>query len=211
MLRVRRTFILRAVLLTIVVLGTAAAGAVYRQAHEHGLLVEEGRQLSLSSPLPLPQFSVIDQAGATASGVDIFRDHWSVVFFGYMHCPDVCTPTMQQLSQLLSSQPELSSGLPLQAVFVRIDGEGDVDYESLASYIGNFHPSVQGMNYMPSSLAAALGVWVSAQDGGLYDHSTSLFVVSPEAELYAVLSAPHKAIDLATVLAKVDAWYVKAG
>ncbi|MGV0005563.1 MAG: SCO family protein [Candidatus Porifericomitaceae bacterium WSBS_2022_MAG_OTU9] len=206
----KRTFLLRLGLLAVVVVGTAAAGAVYRQAHEHGLLVEEGRQLSLSSPLPLPQFSVIDEAGARTSRNDIFRNRWSVVFFGYMHCPDVCTPTMRQLSQLLDSQPELSSGSPLQAVFVRIDGDDDVDYENLASYIGNFHPSVRGMNYMPPDLAAALGVWVSARGGDLYDHSTSLFVISPEAELYAVLSAPHTAANMAMVLGKVDAWYVEA-
>lgn len=164
--------------------------------------------MSLSRPLPLPEFAAVDGLGNDVS-LDLFRGSWSVLFFGYMHCPDVCAPTMRQLSLVLSSPPVLSSSSPVQAVFVRIDGSGADDHGSLASYLEGFGPGVRGINFMPPELASALGVWVQGKEGGLYDHSTSLFVVSPQAQLHAVLSAPHDGAVISESLRKVDAYYVE--
>ena len=195
-------------MLLLVIASTAGLSVAYHKSYQHGQDVESGRQLSLSQPLPLPELSAIDSFGNEVS-LDLLRGHWSVLFFGYMHCPDVCTPTMRQLSLLLSSPPTLASSAPVQAVFVRIDGSGANDHESLAAYLDGFGPRVHGLNFMPPELASALGVWVQDREDGLYDHSTSLFVVSPLAQLHAVLSAPHSSADISDSLRKVDAYYVE--
>ena len=206
----KRTVITRLVLVLLVLAGAAVAGVMYQESYQRGQYIEAGRQLSLSQPLPLPALSAVDSDGR-AVGLDMFRGYWSVLFFGYMHCPDVCTPTMQQLSLMLSSVPGMEFSAPVQAVFVRVDGSGADGHESLAEYVGRFHSAVRGINFMPPELKASLGVWVQPVEGNLYDHSTSLFVVSPDAQLYAVLTSPHVGTVISSSLHKIDAFYVEEG
>ena len=38
------------------------------------------------------------RSNGTAIGRDGFRGHWSLVFFGFTHCPDICPLTLQVLA-----------------------------------------------------------------------------------------------------------------
>jgi protein SCO1/2 len=40
-------------------------------------------------PRPMPEFALTDDDGHPA-GPGVFRGGWSLLFFGYTHCPDGC-------------------------------------------------------------------------------------------------------------------------
>ncbi|HKE97296.1 MAG TPA: SCO family protein, partial [Povalibacter sp.] len=51
------------------------------------------RATLLTPPRPLPAFELIDQSGATF-GPARLKNRWSLLFFGFTHCPDVCPTTL---------------------------------------------------------------------------------------------------------------------
>src|SRR5262245_54546600 len=49
-------------------------------------------------PRPLPEFALVDQHGAPF-GRERLEGRWSLVFFGFTSCPDVCPTTLALLAQ----------------------------------------------------------------------------------------------------------------
>ena len=117
---------------------------------------------------------------------------WSLLFFGFTHCPDVCPNTLQLLK---SVAPQLPADT--QVVFVSVDPERDTP-EQLADYVTYFHPDfigVTGTQEAVNALTAQLGVvHMRSADGdaGNYtvDHSASIFLVDPALRLVGLFSPP---------------------
>lgn len=150
----------------------------------------------LPQTLALPQFSLLDQRGRTFDRAS-FSGHWSLVFFGFTHCPDICPATLQQLaiaSNRLKSDGE--TDLP-RIVLISVDPERDTP-ETLAAYVAHFDADISAVTGLPDELrklTSALGIYFekSLKDDGAYgiDHSTVVIVVDPNAEFHAVFRAPH--------------------
>jgi len=81
----------------LLVLGTGA-GAGLHAWQQHRVEAAAVQALQLSQPLALSAFAVTDQQGARF-GLEQLRGRWSLLFFGYTHCPDVCTPTLRELAR----------------------------------------------------------------------------------------------------------------
>ena len=47
---------------------------------------------------PLPAFAFTRHDGRALAHTD-FQGRWSLVFFGFTNCPDICSPTMQTLNR----------------------------------------------------------------------------------------------------------------
>ena len=79
-------------------------------------------------------------------------DRWTLVFFGFTNCPDICPTTMSTLSQLrnnLSENPLLKE--QLQVLFVSVDRERDTA-KILDEYVGYFNPEFIGVTGSEESL-----------------------------------------------------------
>ncbi len=153
-----------------------------------------------SPPQPLPDFALVDQNGAPA-GPDVFKGRWTLVFFGFTHCPEAC-PTA--LALLASLRRELAGSLPAEqlpaVLLVTVDPERDTpevlkDY--LASFDAGFDPGFAGLTGSPAALrafAAGLGMlyWkVPAGSDYTMEHGTAILLVNPGGQLAALFSAPH--------------------
>ena len=88
---------------------------------------------------PLPAFSLTRHDGEALEPED-FRGHWSLLFFGYSNCPDICSPSMQQLTTALQTLGEEQARI----VFVSVDSERDSP-EALSRYVGYFHSGTLGL------------------------------------------------------------------
>lgn len=152
----------------------------------------------LPAPADLPDFSLVDQNGSTI-GRDVFRDHWSLVFFGFTHCPDVCPLTLQVLA---SARQQLAAAgqqpLP-QIVLVSVDPERDTP-QVMKQYVGYFGDDVVGITGELDEirkLTNGLGIFFekSRLDDEDYsvDHSAVVIVLNPEGQFQALFSAPHEA------------------
>lgn len=152
----------------------------------------------LDPPKPVEPFQLIDHTGTTLDLARL-RDRWSFLFFGYTHCPDVCPTTLATLARAIERLPAATS-LPPQVVFVSIDPERDT-VERLAQYAPFFHRSfigATGPETQLEKLTRQLGILYlkaepNAGGGYLVDHSASILLINPRAELRAVFSPPFDA------------------
>lgn len=149
-------------------------------------------------------------------GLDNARGRWSLFFFGYTHCPDVCPTELFMMAEMMRAiEKNPPAGLqPPQVVFVSLDPQRDTP-ELLQQYAGFYHPSFLGVTGPRASvdrLSQAMGVFyervyhhngavvildpqeaVPAQleNSYLINHSASIFLLNPAGKLHAIFTPPH--------------------
>lgn len=147
---------------------------------------------------PVADFELHDQHGQRFNANDL-RGHWSLLYFGYLQCPDVCPTTLQSLhglSELIASSGTEAT-LP-QVVFITVDPEHDTA-QRLASYLSYFDERFIGLSGDAARLALlaqSLGVMYAEyrDPNGVrsMDHTTSVLIVDPQGRAVAALPAPHQ-------------------
>ncbi|MFL6549233.1 MAG: SCO family protein [Povalibacter sp.] len=152
----------------------------------------------LTPPRPLPEFELTDQDGGTFDGARL-RNHWSLLFFGFTHCPDVCPTTLGVLARAEEALAKMPEAQRPQVVFVSVDPKRDTPPQ-LASYVKFFSPNFTGVTGTQQSIdefTRALGVPVAITptENGDYsvDHSAAIFLIDPQGAMHALFSTPHVA------------------
>jgi len=152
----------------------------------------------LPAPGSLPDFSLLDHAG-NSIGRDVFAGHWSLVFFGFTHCPDICPLTLQVLADARTQLAEAGEDELPQIVLVSVDPERDTPelLGQYVSYFGDDNLGITGELTEIRKLTGGLGVFFekAAIDEENYsvDHSAVVLVINPRGQFHALFSAPHKA------------------
>lgn len=156
----------------------------------------------LPEPLRLQEFSLVDQQGRRFTLVNL-RNQWTLLMFGYTHCPDVCPTTLTQLRSTAKLVSEGSPGLTLAVVFVTLDPERDPPAQ-LKKYLGSVDESFVGVGGSPADVAAFAGQFRVRYEkagqvagGYLIDHTSSVALINPEGELQALFSAPLRTSSVA--------------
>jgi protein SCO1 len=156
---------------------------------------------AIEPPRPLAAFALTDQNGAPFTPQRL-KGHWSLLFAGFTHCPDICPVTLARLKVL--DENLRAAGGDLQTVFLSLDPQRDTP-DRLAEYVAYFNPDfvgVTGDKAEIDKLTGALGLaYVKVPDGqGSYtvDHSTALVLIDPEARAAAYFRAP---LDIAALTA----------
>ena len=143
----------------------------------------------------LPEFALTDHTGGRFTRREL-REDWTLIFFGYTHCPDICPITLATMSASIDAVAALGGEAP-RMVFVSVDPERDSP-GSLHEYVGAFRGDFLGVTGPHEELARltrALGVaYARAGDGPGYlvDHGAALLLVNPKGQLQAVFSPPHE-------------------
>lgn len=125
--------------------------------------------------------------------------HWSLIYFGYLQCPDICPVTLQSMHGMQKLLAEQASGaIPEQYLFVSVDPVNDTP-ERIASYLDFFGGDVTGLSGDPDELArlaTSVGVMYAehVDENGTrsMDHSTSIVLVDPQGRAVAALPGPHQ-------------------
>lgn len=162
----------------------------------------------LPQPRALAAFDLVDQEGRALT-MEQLREGWTIVFFGFTQCPDVCPTTLSLLAQTKKQLVDLPPAQQPRVLLISVDPERDTP-AVLKPYVTFFHPSFQGATGTPAGVkqaAAAFGVPYQKMPlpGGGYtmDHGAGLFIVAPGGGLAAYSSAPHAADVLARDFRKV--------
>jgi len=141
---------------------------------------------------PIPSFHLNGHDGQPFTQENL-KGEWSVLFFGFTHCPDVCPGSLLQLAQVTES---LGSDAP-QVVLISVDPERDTPAK-LAKYVAHFHSNFKaatGPDKQLTILTKALSVaWHRSQpdaDGNYsVDHTAWLMLINPAGQLVAYFSPP---------------------
>jgi protein SCO1/2 len=159
------------------------------------------RATAFAEPRALPPIQLIDQNGRVFDD-DSLRRGWTLVFFGFTRCPDVCPTTLATLARARSALADLPPEAQPRVLLISVDPEYDTA-ERLAAYVRSFDPDFLGATGDPAAIAAvAAGFGVpharvaAGTDGYTIDHGSGVFVVAPEG-IVAYSGAPHDAEVLA--------------
>lgn len=162
------------------------------------------------APRQLSSFELTDHRGERFD-LSRVRGHWTLWYFGYTHCPDVCP---QALSVLQALEPTLANDEPaaaMQYLFVSVDPARDTP-ERLAQWVGYFSDRLIGAGNADlqqlSALTAQLGVFYlhnKPDENGDYavDHTSSILLTDPAGRLVGMFPHPHQAGELAQRVAAI--------
>ena len=162
----------------------------------------------LDDPELLPDFTLMSANGPVS--LSDFRGQYVFLYFGYMFCPDFCPTTMAKLAKV---HRELGDDAGrMQAIMVSVDPERDTP-ELLANYVTVFNPTFIGITGTKEEIDRAgepYGLFYqrnegSAATGYLVDHSTRVYLISPDGR--ALVAYPHDATAEA-ILADLQ-WLIK--
>ncbi|KAJ8445921.1 hypothetical protein Cgig2_009850 [Carnegiea gigantea] len=129
-------------------------------------------------------FNLINQEGKNVTDKD-FLGKWTVMYFGFTHCPDICPDELQKLAAAVDKIKE-KSGIEIIPVFISVDPERDT-VEQVSEYVKEFHPKLIGLTGDPEEIrkvARAYRVYYmkTTEEGSDYlvDHSVVMYLMSPE-------------------------------
>jgi len=152
----------------------------------------------LETPRNFGELALTDHHGKPFTRENL-EDHWTLVFFGFSYCPDVCPTTMSFLNQLMG-QLEGTEVDDTQVVMVTVDPARDT-VEQLAGYVPFFNPDFLGVtgDFLDiHRFATALNTPFRKVPGQgedyLVDHSANVVLINPRGDYHGFFKPP---LDLA--------------
>jgi protein SCO1 len=151
-------------------------------------------------------FRLVDQNGTTVTNADL-KGKWSLVYFGYTHCPDACPTALNDISIALDELgPKREAVRP---VFITVDPERDTP-AVLKSYVTSFDAPILALTGSPEEVAQAAKDYrvyyaKHAEAGGDYsmDHSSVIYVMDPQGRFTASFTHENTPEQIAERLKKL--------
>ena len=160
-----------------------------------------------SGPVPIGgPFRLIGPDGATVTERS-FPGKWTLVFFGYTFCPDVCPTTMNDIARALEKLGPRAA--EIQPIFITVDPKRDTP-TVLKDYTAHFDPRIIGLTGSPEAVANVLKAYRvyaaerPAQGGepALFDHSAILYLMNPAGAYAAHFTVGQPSDDIAAGILK---------
>ena len=181
---------------------------VYKALHRTGQLnpaelLDAGIVL-LPQSRELPALNLLDQDSQPQPADDL-TGRWTLLFFGYTFCPDICPTTLAELRQLQSLLDE-QARQRLQVVMVTVDPARDTP-QQLKQYLGYFDAGFRGLTGELDdiqTLSGRVGIPFIPGNESLpnytVDHSGNLALLGPDGRQHGFIRAPLKVQKLAEAL-----------
>lgn len=161
------------------------------QLAENGLFVYD-------VPRPVAPAALTDHTGAPFTQERLLGK-WSLLFFGYTFCPDICPitlATIRQFDQLLQeADPEAAA--QLQVAMISVDPQRD-SVEKLDAYMGYFDEDYIGVTgqyidifNLGRQLNVAFGYTPAENGEYLVNHSGEIILINPNGEFHGFFKTPH--------------------
>ena len=177
----------------------------------------------LPKPLTLSDFQLTSHKGETFTNEGL-EDKWSIMFFGFTHCPDICPTTLAMLNKFYKT-PDINSP-DLQIIFVSADPIRDTP-QRLADHVNYYNKEFIGITAPSVDVIKKFGEEV----GVIFDyetpdhelitdlstltpdskynveHNASIFIIDPKARLVADILPPHTTARLSETYQLVKEYY----
>jgi len=173
------------------------ASFVHRVGEPRVMSLAETRANGLfvfDTPRDPGEFELLDHKGKSFSRAQLLG-RWTLVFFGFTHCPDICPTTMVELADL-KSQLANTEAEATQVVMVSVDPARDTP-ERLSEYVPYFHPEFLGVTgdfTAILSFAQRLNApfrKLSEPDGDYQmEHTANVVLMNPRGDYHGFFRAP---------------------
>ncbi len=175
------------------------AGFIHKISQPRILNVYELREngaVLLDTPRKFSDFELLDHSGQVFNA-DNLIGKWTLLFFGFTHCPDICPTTMAAAAKMYEGlEPEDKE--QLQVVLISLDPERDTT-EKLSQYVPYFNPDfigATGNQYVLLKLATELNVAFNKVqlEGGDYtiDHGANMVLINPYGHYHGFFKPPFE-------------------
>ena len=130
-----------------------------------------------------------DAATQQPRSLESYKGKATVLFFGYMFCPDYCPTTMTTLNAALGKmKPE--DAAKVQVIFVTVDPKRDQP-KLLADYVHAFNPTFAALYGSDEQTATAAKEFkiiyqkaqIKDENTYLVDHSTQMYAFDPQGRI----------------------------
>ncbi len=158
----------------------------------------------------LPAFE-LQQSDGTPLTADELKGHWTLVFLGFTHCPDICPTTLAQLAVAQKQWAAMPEASRPRVLFVSADPERDTP-EMIGKYAHAFHPdTIAATGPIPQlqaftrslSLVFMKSPGSSGQPNDYsIDHSATLVLLDSQARMAGVVQPP---LDIAGIASDLTA------
>ena len=189
---VRLTIVGVVLFMTVVV-----ASFIHRIGEPRIMSVAETRANGLflfDTPRALGDFFLVDH-NAEPFTQSALMGHWTLVFFGFTHCPDICPTTMAEPAELKAQLAD-TEAQDARVAMVSVDPARDTP-ERLADYVPYFHSDFLGVTGEFAdilSFAQRLNApfrKVSEPEGAYQiEHSANVMLINPRGDYHGFFRAP---------------------
>lgn len=206
----------RTLITTLVVAAAAGLGLVVAQRYFAPPPTAPAPELAavrLFSPArTLPAYS-LRQSDGTPLVPGELKGHWTLVFLGFTHCPDICPTTLAQLSVAQRTWSDLPEATRPRVLFVSVDPDRDTP-DLIATYARGFHrdtlaatADIPALERFTRSLSLVFQKQPpepgAPADAYAVDHSASMAVLDPQGRMAGVVQPPLDAKAVAADLRKL--------
>ena len=146
------------------------------------------------TPRNIGEFALLDHHGQVFDGAR-FEGKWTLVFFGFTTCPDICPTTMSFLNDFIK-QLEGTEAEDTAVVMISVDPARD-SVEQLAGYVPFFNPDFTGVTgefLEIHKVATALNTPFRKVPGQgkdyLIDHSANVVLINPRGDYHGFFKSP---------------------
>ncbi|GAB0134805.1 hypothetical protein EsDP_00003161 [Epichloe bromicola] len=142
-------------------------------------------------------FELIDQNGKPFTS-EMMKDKYSLVYFGFTRCPDICPEELDKMARMLDIIEEKAPGA-LLPIFITCDPERD-DPKALKTYLAEFHDKFIGLTGtydQIKNLCKKYRVYFSTPQNVkpgqdyLVDHSIYFYLMDPDGDFVEALGRQH--------------------
>ena len=164
----------------------------------------------LPVPRVLPPFSLQQSDGTSLAAAEL-QGHWTLVFLGFTHCPDICPTTLARLSVAQKQWRSLPAAARPRVLFVSVDPERDTP-ELAGQYAHGFDADtlaatapvrqLEGFTQSLSLVFVKSPGPAGRDDEYSIDHSAGFVLLDPDARMAGVIQPPF---DIKTIASDLSA------
>lgn len=143
----------------------------------------------------IPDFALQSADGKLINKATLSK-HWTVVFLGFTHCPDICPTTLADLSKVQKIWETLPSETRPRVLFISVDPERDTP-KAIAEYAAFFHKDTLtataqelALTEFVQSLALVYAKMPLENGDYTMDHSATIVVLNPQGNEVGIIRPP---------------------
>ena len=136
-----------------------------------------------------------------------FSNYPSLIFFGFLNCPDVCPFTLVKISEIINKLKDKSNAVKFY--FVTVDPERDKT-EDLQEYLNAFNSQIIGITGPGNGIESFLKhmhvykkkIYLDKNNYTI-DHSSQIFLFDEKGKFFGTLSTDEKIEDMLSKIKKI--------
>lgn len=199
------------VLILVAIVITVMALAVYKVLRPQAMSIEQLQThhgFLFETPRRFNDFSLIDHQNRPFTRQQL-QEKWSLIYFGFTHCPDICPTALTEIKRTLDNLPQAMRD-NTRVVLVTLDPARDTP-AILQQYVNAFDPAFIGVTgefldirRFANEVNVAFAKTPLGDDYTI-DHSTHLVLINPKGDYHAFFRPPFTSDTLGITLPEIMA------